>query len=188
MTDWKDLEEKCKACHYCSLRDTCTQVVFGVGDPNAEVLFIGEAPGAKEDELGQPFVGRAGKLLDDMLSIIDLDRSMIYIANMVKCRPPKNRDPLPSEQEACSEWLEKQIELIDPKIIVCLGRISAMRFISPDFKITKEHGQWFERGGRKVMALYHPAALLRDPRRRPETFEDLKRLQKEIKETCTRTY
>jgi len=163
-------------------------VVFGVGREDAEVLFIGEGPGEQEDLQGEPFVGRAGKLLDDMLSIIDLDRSMIYIANMVKCRPPKNRDPLPSEQEACSGWLEKQIELINPKIIVCLGRISAMRFISPDFKITREHGQWFERGGRKIMALYHPAALLRDPRRRPETFEDIKRLQREIKETCIKTY
>ncbi|MBQ4370498.1 MAG: uracil-DNA glycosylase [Oscillospiraceae bacterium] len=188
MDEWKSLRESCLGCSRCSLAETRTNVVFGVGREDAEVLFIGEGPGEQEDLQGEPFVGRAGKLLDDMLSIIDLDRSMIYIANMVKCRPPKNRDPLPSEQEACSGWLEKQIELINPKIIVCLGRISAMRFISPDFKITREHGQWFERGGRKIMALYHPAALLRDPRRRPETFEDIKRLQREIKETCIKTY
>ena len=126
---------------------------------------------------GEPFVGRAGKLLDDMLELIDLDRTKVYIANMVKCRPPHNRDPLPAEQAACSHWLNRQLELIDPAIIVCLGRIAAMRFIRPDFKITREHGQWFEKDGRQVMAIYHPAALLRDPRKRPETFDDLKAIQ-----------
>ena len=188
MTAWEELRETCLKCQACQLRQTCTQVVFGVGDPNAEVLFIGEAPGANEDAQGEPFVGRAGKLLDDMLELIDLDRTKIYIANMVKCRPPKNRDPLETEQYACSEWLSRQIALLDPKLIVCLGRISAMKFIKPDFKITREHGQWFEVDGRRVMALYHPAALLRDPGKRPETFDDLKRLQAEIRAVCTHTY
>ena len=163
-------------------------VVFGVGPQDAEVLFIGEGPGEQEDLKGEPFVGRGGKLLDDMLELIDLDRTKIYIANMVKCRPPKNRDPLETEQYACSEWLSRQIALLDPKLIVCLGRISAMKFIKPDFKITREHGQWFEVDGRRVMALYHPAALLRDPGKRPETFDDLKRLQAEIRAVCTHTY
>ena len=140
-------------------------------------MFIGEGPGENEDLQGVPFVGRGGKLLDDMLELINLDRTKVYIANMVKCRPPKNRDPLPTEQAACEHWLSRQIELINPRIIVCLGRIAAMRFIKPDFKITREHGQWFEKDGRRVMALYHPAALLRDPRKRPETFDDLKRIQ-----------
>lgn len=151
-------------------------------------MFIGEGPGEQEDLKGEPFVGRAGKLLDDMLELIDLDRSKIYIANMVKCRPPKNRDPLGIEQEACAEWLRRQIELINPRIIVCLGRIAAMKFIKEDFKITREHGQWFIKDGVMVMALYHPAALLRDPRRRPETFDDLKNLQKAIKDYCMHTY
>ena len=177
MTKLEELREQCLNCRDCGLCETRTNVVFGVGPEKAKVMFIGEGPGENEDLQGEPFVGRGGKLLDDMLELIELDRSKVYIANMVKCRPPKNRDPLPSEQAACEQWLTKQIELIGPRIIVCLGRISAQRFIKPDFKITRERGQWFEKDGRRVMALYHPAALLRDPNKRPETFDDLKRLQ-----------
>lgn len=188
MGNWEQLKRDCLGCRGCSLCETRTNVVFGVGNPNAEVLFIGEGPGEQEDLLGEPFVGRAGKLLDTMLELIDLDRNKIYIANMVKCRPPKNRDPLEIEQAACAHWLSEQIGLIDPKLIICLGRISAMKFIREDFKITREHGQWFEKDGRKVMALYHPAALLRDPGKRPETFEDLKTIQAEIRAVCERTY
>lgn len=187
MENWEELKASCLDCKKCVLCETRTNVVFGVGDPRAEVLFIGEGPGEQEDLTGEPFVGRGGKLLDDMLAIIGLDRTHIYIANMVKCRPPKNRDPLELEQAACAPWLENQIALIDPKLIVCLGRISAMKFIKPDFKITKEHGVWFDRNGRRVMALYHPAALLRDPGKRPETFVDLKTLQAEIAAVCTHT-
>ncbi len=185
---WESLKQECLNCRRCGLWETRTNVVFGVGAPDAEVLFIGEGPGEQEDLQGEPFVGRAGKLLDDMLELIDLDRTKVYIANMVKCRPPHNRDPLNIEQEACSVWLTRQIELISPKIIVCLGRIAAMTYIREDFKITKEHGQWTERDGIARMALYHPAALLRDPRRRPETFEDLKTLQQAIRDRCTHTY
>lgn len=188
MDNWESLRNECLACRRCGLWETRRHVVFGVGPQDAEVLFIGEGPGEQEDLKGEPFVGRGGKLLDDMLELIDLDRTKIYIANMVKCRPPKNRDPLETEQFACSEWLSRQIALLDPKLIVCLGRISAMKFIKPDFKITREHGQWFEVDGRRVMALYHPAALLRDPGKRPETFDDLKRLQAEIRAVCTHTY
>ena len=188
MDNWEKLKSECLNCRRCPLCETRNNVVFGVGPENAEVLFIGEGPGEQEDLKGEPFVGRGGKLLDDMLELIDLDRTKIYIANMVKCRPPKNRDPLETEQYACSEWLSRQIALLDPKLIVCLGRISAMKFIKPDFKITREHGQWFEVDGRRVMALYHPAALLRDPGKRPETFDDLKRLQAEIRAVCDHTY
>ena len=177
MTEMEKMREQCLECTRCHLCETRTNVVFGVGPEDAKIMFIGEGPGENEDLQGEPFVGRAGKLLDDMLELIDLDRSKVYIANMVKCRPPKNRDPLPEEQNACAPWLSRQIELINPRVIVCLGRISAMRFIRPDFKITKEHGQWFEKDGRQVMAIYHPAALLRDPRKRPETFDDLKKIQ-----------
>lgn len=188
MNEMEKLRAECLSCTRCALCEGRHNVVFGVGNENAELMLVGEGPGEQEDLKGEPFVGRAGKLLDDMLELIDLDRSRVYIANMVKCRPPKNRDPLESEQAACMEWLDRQIELINPKLIVCLGRISAMKFIRPDFKISREHGQWFDVNGRRVMALYHPAALLRDPRRRPETFEDLKRIQAEIKARCNHTY
>ncbi|MCD8376813.1 MAG: uracil-DNA glycosylase [Oscillospiraceae bacterium] len=187
--DWDSLEQSCRACRRCSLADTRTNVVFGVGNPQAEVMFIGEGPGEQEDLTGEPFVGRAGKLLDDMLSIVDLDRkSNIYIANIVKCRPPGNRDPLNVEQDACIDYLRAQTALIRPKIIVCLGRVAAMRIIREDFKITKEHGQWFQRGGVWMMAMLHPAALLRDPRRKPDAFMDLKTLQVKIREVCQHTY
>ena len=189
MLDWDQLEAQCMSCRKCGLCEDRTNVVFGVGPRDAEVLFIGEGPGEHEDLQGEPFVGRGGQLLDDMLEIIDLSRKKnIYIANMVKCRPPKNRDPLPAEQDACMDYLRNQVALLRPKIIVCLGRIAAMRIIKEDFKITQEHGQWFEKNGVYTMALVHPAALLRDPRRKPETFEDLKTLQAKIREVCTHTY
>jgi len=189
MLDWKTLEEQCNNCQNCPLAESRTNVVFGAGVRDAEVLFIGEGPGENEDLQGEPFVGRAGKLLDEMLEIIDLSRkSNIYIANMVKCRPPKNRDPLNTEQDACIGYLRNQVALLRPKIIVCLGRIAAMRIIKEDFKISQEHGQWFEKNGVWTMAFYHPAALLRDPRRKPEAFEDLKTLQAKIREVCDHTY
>lgn len=187
MSEWEELRRQCMNCRSCGLAETRTNVVFGVGTPEAEVLFIGEGPGANEDAQGEPFVGRAGKLLDDMLAMIGLDRSKIYITNSVKCRPPQNRDPLNTEKEACRGYLKRQVELMRPKIIVCLGRISAAEIIKEDFKITQEHGRFFERGGIQMMALYHPAALLRDPRKKPETFEDLKRLQQMILDICDHT-
>jgi len=188
MTTWESLEQSCLSCTRCALCETRTNVVFGMGSRSAEIMFIGEGPGEQEDLQGNPFVGPAGKLLDDMLELIDLDRTKVYIANMVKCRPPRNRDPLLSEQESCADWLQAQIGLLQPKIIVCLGRISAMNFIKPDFKITREHGQWYPRGGIHYTALYHPAALLRDPQRRPETFDDLLSLRDKIRELCDHTY
>ena len=186
--NWEALESACMQCRACALADTRTHVVFGVGNRNAEVLLVGEGPGQHEDEQGVPFVGRAGQLLDDMLEIIGLDRTKVYIANIVKCRPPRNRDPLNVEQEACRPWLDRQIALVNPKIIVCLGRIAAMALIREDFRITREHGQWFDRDGRRLMATYHPSALLRDVDKRPEAFMDLRALRKEIKAVCSRTY
>ncbi len=188
MLNWDELKAECLACRKCALADTRTNVVFGAGNPHAEVMLIGEGPGEQEDLQGEPFVGRAGKLLDDMLSLIDLDRTNTYIANMVKCRPPKNRDPLNIEQDACLGYLRNQVALIRPKIIVCLGRIAAIKLIREDFKISQEHGQWVEKAGVQMTALYHPAALLRDPRRRPETFVDLKGIQAKIRELCGHTY
>lgn len=188
MITWEELEYRCLHCQNCALADTRHNVVFGVGNKQADVLFIGEGPGEQEDLQGEPFVGPAGQLLDVMLSVIDLHRSNVYIANIVKCRPPKNRDPLNIEQEACIGYLRSQTALLKPKIIVCLGRIAAMRIIDKDFRITRQHGQWFERAGIPIMALYHPSALLRDPSKRPDTFVDLKRLQAKIQELCPDTF
>ena len=188
MMDWDALYEACMSCRKCPLAETRHQVVFGEGARDAEVMLIGEGPGEQEDRTGRPFVGRAGKLLDDMLAMIDLNRERVFIGNMVKCRPPENRDPLNLEQEACIGYLRNQVALITPKIIVCLGRIAAIKLIREDFKITREHGQWFEKAGVQMTALYHPSALLRDPRKRPESFEDLKALQAKIREICTHTY
>lgn len=180
--DWDALQAACLQCKQCVLAETRTNVVFGVGRRDAAVLFIGEGPGRDEDLAGEPFVGRAGKLLDDMLALIDLNREDVFIANIVKCRPPANRDPLPTEQEACTPWLVQQITLLAPKIIVCLGRIAAKHMIDTDFKITRDHGKWFDYNGTAITALYHPAALLRDPGKRPDTFVDLKAIQTAIKE------
>lgn len=188
MDSWEKLKQECLACRRCGLCETRTHVVFGEGPQDAEVMFIGEGPGEQEDLSGRPFVGRGGKLLDDMLELIDLSREKVFIGNMVKCRPPQNRDPLNIEQEACIGYLRNQVALLKPKIIVCLGRIAAMKLIKEDFKITREHGQWIEKAGVWMMAMYHPSALLRDPRKRPESFEDLKSLQAKIREVCVRTY
>ena len=182
--EWEELQSACQSCKRCELFRTRTNVVFGVGPKDAEILFVGEGPGQQEDLKGEPFVGPAGQLLDDMLSIIGLGRHNCYIANIVKCRPPQNRDPLQTEQDACIGWLRMQTRLLRPKIIVCLGRIAAMKLIQEDFKITRDHGQWFEKGGIWFIALYHPSALLRDVSKRPETFRDLKTLQKKVREIC----
>ena len=182
MLDWTELEKTCYGCTKCGLCENRNNVVFGVGPRDADVMFIGEGPGEQEDLKGEPFVGAAGMLLDDMLSIIDLSRENCYIANIVKCRPPRNRDPLETEQDACIGYLRNQVALIQPKIIVCLGRISAMRIIRPDFRITREHGTWTEKNGVWMSAIYHPSALLRDLTKRPETFDDLLALREKIKE------
>ena len=189
IDNFAELEIQCKQCQKCGLCETRTNVVFGVGVPDAEVMFIGEGPGQNEDEQGEPFVGRGGKLLDKMLEAVDLDRKKnIYIANIVKCRPPKNRDPLPEEQTACVDWLRNKFALIRPKIIVCLGRIAAAKIIKTDIKITKEHGIFFEKGNVLMMATLHPAALLRNPNNKPAAFEDYLKLQEKIKEICDHTY
>ena len=187
MAAWEDLKRDCLNCRGCALWETRTNVVIGVGSRQADVLFIGEGPGEQEDLQGEPFVGPAGKLLDVMLEVIDLDRTKVYIANIVKCRPPNNRDPLNVEQEACLGWLRSQTALLRPKIIVCLGRIAAKEIIREDFRITAEHGQWFQRNGVHMTAIYHPSALLRDVTKRPDTFEDLKSIQAHVRAICQRT-
>lgn len=182
MMDWEELEKTCKECTRCALCETRRNVVFGVGKRDTDVMFVGEGPGEQEDLKGEPFVGPAGKLLDDMLSIIDLGRHNCYIANIVKCRPPRNRDPLETEQDACVPFLRNQTALIRPRIIVCLGRIAAKRLIDPDYRITAQHGTWVQKNGVWMTALYHPSALLRDADKRPDTFADLLSLREKIRE------
>lgn len=183
MMQWEALEGVCKSCTKCGLCETRHNVVFGVGVKNADVMFVGEGPGEQEDLQGEPFVGPAGKLLDDMLSIIDIDRKTnCYIGNIVKCRPPRNRDPLETEQDACIGYLRNQVALIQPKIIVCLGRIAAKRLIDQDYRITRQHGQWVQKGDIWMTAIYHPSALLRDVSKRPETFDDLLSIREKIRE------
>ncbi len=185
---WDELRAACAVCTQCPLSYTRQHVVFGIGPEQTPVLFVGEGPGQHEDELGEPFVGAAGQLLDEMLYIIDLSRENCYIANIVKCRPPGNRDPLQTEQDACIGWLRRQTALLAPKIVVCLGRIAAKRLIDENFRISRDHGKWYKKGRMWFMALYHPSALLRDVSRRPDTFRDLKGLQAKIREVCPELY
>lgn len=188
-SSWEDLKENCLKCKKCSLCETRTNVVFGAGNINAEVMFIGEGPGEKEDLLASPFVGKSGKLLESMLNDINLDRNKnIYIANIVKCRPPKNRDPLPEEQDLCIEWLRNQVALLKPKIIVAVGRIAAMKIIDPSIKITKDHGIFYKKKKIWMMPTIHPASLLRNPTQKPLVVEDLLNLKEKIIEICTHTY
>lgn len=189
MNDWLSLKQQCCQCEKCSLAKTRTNLVFGVGNENAEVMFIGEGPGEQEDLQGEPFVGRSGQLLDKYLDAIDLDRHKnIYIGNIIKCRPPNNRDPLPEEQDACMGWLKAQTRLIRPKIIVCLGRIAATKLIDPDFKVTRQHGNFIEKNGFYMMGTFHPSALLRNPAQKPDAFEDFIALREKIIEVCDHTY
>ena len=176
------LKQRCLVCQACPLAKTRTNVVFGIGPVPSAIVFVGEGPGQNEDLQGEPFVGAAGQLLDEMLSIIDLSRQNCYIANIVKCRPPQNRDPLPEEQDACIGYLNAQLALLQPKIIVCLGRIAAMRLIRPDYRISREHGTWTEKNGIYYTALYHPSALLRDASKRPDTFTDLLALRNKARQ------
>ena len=178
--EFRALYEECASCHRCPLGETRTNCVFGTGNPNADLLFVGEAPGEQEDLSGTPFVGKAGQLLDKYLFAVDIPRESVYIANILKCRPPKNRDPLPEEEDACIGYLREQVKLINPKIIVCLGRISAMKLIKPDYRITREHGQFIRKGGILMTAVYHPAALLRDASKKEDMLLDMERIKEQL--------
>ncbi len=168
-----ELYAVCDACTACGLCKTKTNTVFGKGNPHARLMFIGEAPGESEDKQGLPFVGASGKLLDRYLDAVDLTLDDVYIGNILKCRPPHNRDPLPEEEDACLVHLRAQLSLIKPQIIVCLGRIAAKRIIKEDFRITAEHGKWFHKGSYDITAVYHPSALLRDPSKRDDMLADM---------------
>ncbi len=172
--NWEELESSCASCTKCELCRTRTNTVFGTGNRKSGLLFVGEAPGEQEDLSGIPFVGAAGKLFDRYLEAVDIPRQDVYIANILKCRPPKNRDPLPAEEDLCIGYLNGQIALLRPKLVVCLGRIAAMRLIKPDFRITREHGIWYQKEKYEICAVYHPSLLLRDPRKKQEMMEDMK--------------
>ena len=177
------LKTECSRCTKCELCHSRTNTVFGVGKKDADIMLIGEAPGENEDIMGQPFVGRSGKLLDQLLEEVGLSRSKnVYIANMCKCRPPKNRDPKPAETAQCLEWLNRQFQIIDPKIIVCVGRISAQKLISPSFKVTRQHGEFIEKEGRLITATYHPAAILRNINNKPMALADWQAICKKAQE------
>ena len=180
MSELECLKAECESCRKCPLGATRTNLVFGTGDEHAELMFVGEAPREKEDLSSVPFVGAAGQLLDRYLFAVDIPRESVYIANILKCRPPKNRDPLPAEEDACISYLDRQIEIVKPKLLVCLGRISAKRLISETFMISRQHGEWYEHNGIPITAVFHPAALLRDPRRKGDMLEDMKKIKQRL--------
>ena len=170
-----ELKNECEACRKCELCESRNNIVFGYGNPNADIMLIGEAPGENEDLSSMPFVGRSGKLLDEFLNSVGLDRNEnVYIANTLKCRPPKNRDPKPFEQDLCIDWLKKQIEIVSPKIIVCVGRIAAQKMIGKSFKVTVQHGEFVDIDGILYTGTYHPAAILRNIHNKPYALEDWK--------------
>lgn len=180
-----ECRSRCKACHACDLREGCIQVVVDGGVPEAPIWMVGEGPGASEDQEGLPFVGKSGLLLDQFMEAVGLSRQKnVYITNIVKCRPPQNRDPLPAEREACMVWLRRQFALLRPQIVVCLGRIAAQKLIRPDFAVTKEHGQWVEKNGTYFTATWHPAALLRYPENKKASFADFVAVRDKALEIC----
>ncbi|MDX1404388.1 MAG: uracil-DNA glycosylase [Woeseiaceae bacterium] len=173
--DWSELEQQVAACTLCALHRTRTQTVFGVGSQSADWMIIGEAPGAEEDRRGEPFVGRAGKLLDEMLRSVGLDRDRVFIANILKCRPPNNRDPAVNEAAACRPYLERQIALLQPKLILAVGRIAAQQLLQSDAPLGRLRGQkhYLHGGQLPVIVTYHPAYLLRSPAQKRKAWEDL---------------
>ena len=176
--DLNSLNIECSLCQKCALHASRTNTVFGTGNKDSSIMLIGEGPGAQEDLSGIPFVGPAGQLLDRMLEIIGLSRNKnVYITNILKCRPPGNRDPLPEEENSCAYFLDGQMGIIRPKLIICLGRIAAKKIINKDFSITREHGAFFDKDGVSVTALYHPSALLRDPSKKGDTLRDLRNIE-----------
>lgn len=177
--DWDALRARVLSCRSCELHQGRTQAVFGVGDPNARLMIIGEAPGADEDRLGEPFVGRAGQLLTAMLAALGLDRNEVYIANILKCRPPNNRDPKPQEAEQCTPYLRRQLELVSPKVVLAVGRIAAQWLLGTDAPLGRLRGRVHSFGpdATPLIVSYHPAYLLRSPLQKRKSWEDLQRVR-----------
>jgi DNA polymerase len=174
---WRRLEQAVASCTRCGLHATRTRTVFGAGDKNADLLIIGEAPGRDEDLQGEPFVGRAGQLLNAMLAAIGLDREQVYIANILKCRPPDNRDPRPEEAAACNPWLQQQIELIRPSVILALGRVAAHNLLNTEQSLGALRGKQHSYAGIPLLVSYHPAYLLRKPVEKRKSWQDLKHVK-----------
>jgi len=181
-TSWAQLSQEISECAGCQLCESCTQKVPGQGDPHAPLMLIGEGPGQQEDRQGLVFVGPAGQLLTKMLAAIQLPRERVYICNIVKCRPPNNRTPLPAEMRACSPYLQKQWALVQPKAVLLLGSTAVRGVLGDSYRITRCRGQWYERGGVPVLATYHPSALLRDPSKKREAWTDLKMVRAKLLE------
>jgi len=181
--DWPALEQQVQACTQCALHETRTNVVFGVGNKQADIMFIGEAPGADEDQQGEPFVGKAGQLLNAMLQSVGLKREQVYIANILKCRPPNNRDPKPEEAASCTPYLIQQIQLLQPKLIVALGRIAAQRLLQTDASLSKLRGQLHKlpQTSTPMLVTYHPAYLLRSPQEKRKAWQDLLFMQASVR-------
>jgi len=178
MEKLNELSNVVQHCMKCNLCKTRTKVVFGEGNPKARIMFIGEGPGHDEDVSGRPFVGKAGQLLTKMIEAINLKREDVYICNIVKCRPPQNRVPMEDEAEACLPFLRQQVAIIRPEIIVCLGATSSRYIISKDIRITRDRGKWYEKGQFKIIATFHPSALLRDPDKKKDAWQDFKEIKK----------
>ncbi len=174
-----DLEQRTKSCQQCRLREGCRQVVFGEGKIDARLMLVGEGPGMDEDLQGRPFVGKAGQMLDKILQAAELPRQEVYIGNVVKCRPPGNRLPHPDEVRFCRNYLEAQIRIIKPRIVVCMGSLATRVVIDPQASITMTRGKWFNRQGIYITAVFHPAALLRNPSYKRPTWEDFKQIRDE---------
>lgn len=171
--NWEELEKSIEGCEKCKLYSTRTNIVFGVGNKEAKIMFIGEGPGADEDAQGEPFVGKAGQLMNKAFEYVGIDRKEVYIANIVKCRPPGNRNPENDEAEACLDYLRNQVVLVKPKIVVLLGSVALQNILGKEFKITASRGKWFEKKGIKYMPTWHPAALLRDENKKVDFIRDL---------------
>ncbi|SHJ22053.1 DNA polymerase [Dethiosulfatibacter aminovorans DSM 17477] len=178
--DLKELETYCRKCQKCNLGRTRNNAVFGQGNENADIMLVGEGPGYNEDIQGVPFVGKAGQLLDKMLLAVELSRNEIYITNIVKCRPPNNRNPLEDESRICLDYLRYQVKLIQPKIIVCLGAVSARNLIRPNLSITRERGNWTRKGNIDFIPTLHPAYLLRNPSAKKDSWADLKSIREHL--------
>ncbi len=183
--DWENLRQAVTDCRACTLCETRTQTVFGIGSTTADLMVIGEAPGADEDRQGEPFVGRAGQLLDLMLAAIGLARDQVYIANILKCRPPANRDPRPEEALRCKPYLMRQIALVKPRVLLSVGRVSAQNLLATDTPIGRLRGRWFALGPERIplMITYHPAYLLRSPEQKSKAWADLVEVARRLRET-----
>ena len=179
---WAQLYEDLSGCQRCRLCEHRTNVVPGEGNPNARLMFIGEGPGQEEDRQGRPFVGRSGELLTRMIHAIGIERSEVYICNVVKCRPPQNRNPEPDEAEACLNYLRAQVALVRPKVIVLLGKVACRYTLGEEIFITRDHGRWFERKGTWFIPTFHPSALLRDPTKKRDAWDDFQKIREKLRE------